>query len=157
MLDTCIWSQEGISEKCFTSAIQSNTPAYKVRVMKKRFAHHYVVFALLVGILANACGWAFNAQIVGHELDHAHHALSLDPAVHLDAHHHAEGNDDDHMDAATHLYLHAVGQYQPFFFMPPLIVPASSAIEILMAFVFANIPDSILDSPLRPPRSIPLA
>ncbi|ODT78376.1 MAG: hypothetical protein ABS69_07995 [Nitrosomonadales bacterium SCN 54-20] len=126
--------------------------------MKKCFVRHYVLFALLVGILANACGWAFNTKLVAHELDHAHHhVLSLDPAAHLDAHHHSEGNDDDHLDAATHLYLHAVGQYQPFFFMPPLIVPAFSAIEILMAFVLANIPDSILDSPLRPPRSISLA
>jgi hypothetical protein len=131
--------------------------------MKKRYLHH-VIFALLVGILTNACGWAFNADVYAHELDHAHHVLSLDPAAHLDAHHHdahhhdarqqAQANDDDYLDAATHLTLHAMGQYQPFFFMPPLIVPASGAVEVLTVFVPANIPDSVLDSPLHPPRSI---
>jgi hypothetical protein len=140
--------------------------------MKKRYLHH-VIFALLVGILTNACGWAFNADVFAHELDHAHHVLSLDPASHLHAHHEAhhheahhheahhheahqqaEANDDDHLDAATHLTLHATGQYQPFYFMPPLIVPASGAVEVLTVFVPANISDSVPDSPLHPPRNI---
>ena len=121
--------------------------------MKKRYLHS-VIFALLVGILTNACGWAFNGEIIAHELDHAHHAFSLDPVAHHQAHQQAEAYDDDGLDAATHLSLHAAGQYQPFFFMPPLTIPAFSAIEVLTVFVPATIPDSILDSPLHPPRSI---
>jgi len=121
--------------------------------MKKRYLHS-VIFALLVGILTNACGWAFNGEIVAHELDHAHHAFSLDPVAHHQAHQQAEAYDDNGLDAATHLSLHAAGQYQPFFFMPPLTIPAFSAIEVLTVFVPATIPDSILDSPLHPPRSI---
>lgn len=121
--------------------------------MKKRYLHR-VIFALLVGILTNACGWAFNAGVFAHELDHAHHVHSLDPVAHHAAHQQAEAYGDDGLDAATHLSLHAAGQYQPFFFMPPLIVPASDAIEALMVFVPATIPDSVPDSPLHPPRSI---
>ena len=124
--------------------------------MKKHYLHP-VIFALLVGILTNACGWAFNSEVFAHELDHAHHVHSLDPAAHLEAHHQTEADDEDHLDAATHLSLHAAGQYQPFFFMPPLILPASGAIEVLTVFIPATIPDSILDSPLHPPRSILVA
>jgi ABC-type cobalt transport system substrate-binding protein len=121
--------------------------------MKKRYLRH-IIFALLVGILTNACGWAFNADVFAHELDHADHVHSLDPVAHHEAHQQAEAYGDDGLDAATHLLLHAAGQYQPFFFMPPLIVPASGAIEVLTVFVPATITDSILDSPLHPPRSI---
>ena len=124
--------------------------------MKKRYLQP-VIFALLVGVLTNACGWAFNGEVFAHELDHAHHVHSLDPAAHLEAHHQTEADDEDQLDAATHLSLHAAGQYQPFFFMPPLIPPASGAIEVLTVFVPATIPDSILDSPLHPPRSILVA
>ena len=121
--------------------------------MKKRYLHS-VIFALLVGILTNACGWAFNGHFFAHELDHAHHVLALDPVAHHQAHQQAEAYDDGGLDAATHLSLHAAGQYQPFFFMPPLTIPAFGAIEVLTVFVPATIPDSILDSPLHPPRSI---
>ena len=62
-------------------------------------------------------------------------------------------NDDGHLDAATHLCLHAAGQYQPFFFTAPLIVPASIGMEVLALFVSDIIPESIPDSPLHPPRS----
>ena len=126
---------------------------YNLVGMKKRYIHS-VIFALVVGILTNACGWSFNAQVFAHELDHAHHVHSLNPVAHHEAHQQAEAYDGEGLDAATHLSLHAAGQYQPFFFMPPLLVPASGAIEVLTVFVPATIPDSVLDSPLHPPRSI---
>src|SRR5687768_3841331 len=125
--------------------------------MNKRRHIRSTMLVLFVCILTNAFGWAFNGEVFAHELDHEHHLLSLDPATHLEAHQQAAINDEGHMDAATHLCLHAAGQYQPFFFMPPLIVPALGAMEVLMVFVSANIPDSVLDSPLRPPRNIPFA
>ena len=40
-------------------------------------------------------------------------------------------NDEGHLDAATHLCLHAAGQYQPFFFTSPPFVPASAGVEAI--------------------------
>jgi hypothetical protein len=122
--------------------------------MNKRRHIHSIMLVLFVCILTNAFSWAFNGEVFAHELDHEHHVLSLDPAAHLEAHHHAAINDDGHMDAATHLCLHAAGQYQPFFLTAPLIVPASIGLEVLALFVSDIIPESIPDSPLHPPRSI---
>lgn len=122
--------------------------------MNKRRHIHSTMLVLFVCILTNAFGWAFNGEVFAHELDHEHHVLSLDPAAHLEAHQHAGINEDGHMDAATHLCLHAAGQYQPFFLTAPLIVPASVGIEVLALFVSDIIPESIPDSPLHPPRSI---
>jgi hypothetical protein len=121
--------------------------------MNKRFIHP-AIFVLYVSILTNAFGWAFNGEVFAHELDHEHHVLSLDPTAHLEAHHNAVLNDEDHLDAATHLCLHAAGQLQPFFFTAPLLVPAATGMEVLAVFVSVTIPESIPDSPLRPPRSI---
>ncbi len=111
------------------------------------------IFALLVSILTNAFGWAFNGEVFAHELDHEHHVLSLDPTAHLEAHQHALINDEGHLDAATHLCLHAAGQYQPFFFTPPPFVAASVGAEVLSTFVSIAFPESVPDSPLRPPRN----
>jgi hypothetical protein len=121
--------------------------------MSKRHHIYSVMLILFVTMLTNAVSWAFNGEVFAHELDHEHHVLSLDPAAHLEAHQHAAINEDGHLDAATHLCLHAAGQYQPFFFTPPLIVPTSIGMEVLAVFVSPIIPDSVLDSPLHPPRS----
>jgi hypothetical protein len=121
--------------------------------MNKRRHIYSVMLILFVTMLTNAFSWAFNGEVFAHELDHEHHALSLDPSAHLEAHQHAAINDDGHLDSATHLCLHAAGQYQPFFFTPPLIVPASIGMEAVAVFVSSVIPDSVLDSPLHPPRS----
>jgi hypothetical protein len=126
---------------------------YNLNIMSKRLPVYAILLLLFMSMTANAFGWVFNSKVLAHELDHIHHVLSPDPAAHLGAHHHGEA-DEDHLDAATHLSLHAAGQYQPFFFMPPLVVPASGATQVLMAFISAQIPDSVLDSPLHPPRSI---
>jgi hypothetical protein len=121
--------------------------------MSKRRHMYSVMLILFVTMLTNAFSWAFNGEVFAHELDHEHHVLSLDPAAHLEAHQHAAINDDGHLDAATHLCLHAAGQYQPFFFTPPLIVPASTGMEGLTLFISVIVPESIPDSPLHPPRN----
>jgi hypothetical protein len=122
--------------------------------MNKRRHIYPVMFVLFVSMMTNAFSWAFNGEVFAHELDHEHHVLSLDPAAHLEAHQQAVLNDDDHLDAATHMCLHAAGQYQPFFFTAPLVVPAAIGMEVLALFVSDIIPESIPDSPLHPPRSI---
>ena len=111
-----------------------------------------VMLLLLISMMTNAFGWAFNGEVFAHELDHEHHLLSLDPTAHLGAHQHAAINDEGHMDAATHLCLHAAGQYQPFFFIPPPFVPATTGVEPLIAFLPVIVPESIPDSPLHPPK-----
>jgi hypothetical protein len=120
--------------------------------MSKRRHIYSIIFVLLVSMLTNAFGWAFNGEVFAHELDHEHHVLSLDPTTHLEAHQHAALNDEDHLDAATHLCLHAAGQYQPFFFTAPPLVPPSAGAEALTAFISLIVPESIPDSPLHPPK-----
>lgn len=111
-----------------------------------------VMLTLVVSMLTNALGWAFNGEVFAHELDHEHHVLSLDPTAHLEAHRSALRNDEGHLDAATHLCLHAAGQYQPFFFTAPLAVPPALHAQALVAPVSASVPEAIPDSPLHPPR-----
>ncbi len=116
--------------------------------------HIYTVMLVLVlSMMANAFGWAFNGEVFAHELDHEHHMLSLDPAAHLEAHQHASINDDGHLDSATHLCLHAAGQYQPFFFTAPLVVPTVAGTDMPIVFIADTLPESVLDSPLHPPRN----
>ncbi|MDQ3185360.1 MAG: hypothetical protein M3Q16_02640 [Pseudomonadota bacterium] len=111
------------------------------------------MLVLFVSMLTNAFVWAFNGEVFAHELDHEHHVLSLDPAAHFEAHQLATFNDDDHLDAATHLCLHAAGQYQPFFFTALPLVPASVGMDALTVFVSVTVPESIPDSLLHPPRN----
>ena len=128
---------------------------YNLHDMKKRYLQP-VIFALLVGVLTNACGWGFNSEVFAHELDHAHHVHSLDPAAHLEAHHQTEADDEDHLDAGP-IYS-TCGRTISAIFLHAAIDPTRfGAIEVLTVFVPATIPDSILDSPLHPPRSILVA
>lgn len=121
--------------------------------MNKRPRINSIMFLLLISMMTNAFGWAFNGEVFAHELDHEHHLLSLDPAAHLEAHQQAAINDEGHMDAATHLCLHAAGQYQPFFFVLPPLVPAAVGAESPIVFLPAIAPESIPDSPLHPPKA----
>jgi hypothetical protein len=120
--------------------------------MKKRRTYP-ILLMLFVTLLTNAFAWGFNGEVFAHELDHEHHLLSLDPTTHLEAHQHAAINDEGHMDAATHLCLHAAGQYQPFFFIPPPLVPAAVGAESPIIFLSVIVPESIPDSPLHPPKA----
>ena len=122
--------------------------------MNRRRQTHSVIVMLFVCMMTNAFSWAFNGEVFAHELDHEHHVLSPDPLSQLKAHQQALASDESHPDAVTHLCLHAAGQYPPFFFTAPLIVPASTGMEIRAAFVSVVLPESIPDSLLRPPRVI---
>ena len=103
-------------------------------------------------MMTNAFGWAFSGEVFAHELDHEHPILSLDPMAHLNAHQHDSDKDSSQLDAATHLCLHASGQYQPFYFTAPLLVPASISSTTLVIFISDFIPDSVSEPPLRPPK-----
>lgn len=133
--------------------IQHCSLGIQFATMNKRLIHSVIV-VLCVSMLTNAFGWAFNGEVFAHELDHEHHVLSLDPTAHLEAHHQAVLSDDDHLDAATHLCLHAAGQYQPFFLNTLPLVPVSIGSGTLAAFVSVSIPESIPDSLFHPPRSV---
>lgn len=126
--------------------------------MRKRLTINSVILIFFVSMLTNTLGWSFNDKVFAHELDHHYHAalFTADPQKHLDLHH-ALG-DNGELDAATHLCLHAAGQYQPFFVNSPLLIMASVAeAEILTVFVSEIIPESIPDSLFRPPRKNPAA
>jgi len=105
------------------------------------------MFMMLTSMLTNAFGWAFSGEVFAHELDHEHPILSLDPTVHLKAHQHDSDKDSSQLDAATHLCLHASGQYQPFYFTALLLVPASVSSDILTVFISDFIPDSVSEPP----------
>ena len=107
---------------------------------------------MLAGVITNAFGWAFSGEVFAHELDHEHPILSLDPMAHLKAHQHDSDKDSSQLDAATHLCLHASGQYQPLYFTAPLFVPTSVSSDALTVFISGFIPDSVSEPPLRPPK-----
>jgi hypothetical protein len=117
-----------------------------------KFIRSYIMFMMLTSMLTNAFGWAFSGEVFAHELDHEHPILSLDPTVHLKAHQHDSDKDSSQLDAATHLCLHASGQYQPFYFTALLLVPSSVSSDILTVFISDFIPDSVSEPPLRPPK-----
>src|SRR4051794_39093587 len=98
--------------------------------MNRRLIHP-IMLVLFVSMLTNTFSWAFNDEVFAHELDHKHHVLSVDPMAHLEAHQHDLSSEDSTLDAATHLSLHAFGQYSPFFSNAPLLVPASIGMETL--------------------------
>lgn len=123
--------------------------------MHKRSVIHSVILIFVLSMLTNTLGWSFNDKVFAHELDHHYHAalFSADPQKHLDLHH-ALG-DNGELDAATHLCLHAAGQYQPFFLNAlVLILPSVAEARALIELVSTMIPESIPDSPFRPPREI---
>lgn len=106
-------------------------------------------------MLTNTLGWAYNEKVIAHELEHHYHAalLTADPQKHLDLHH-ALG-DNGELDAATHLCLHAAGQYQPFFLSSSFsLIPPVAQAGALAVYIPTLIPEPIPDSLFHPPRSI---
>ncbi|MDE2387721.1 MAG: hypothetical protein KGN35_01345 [Betaproteobacteria bacterium] len=123
----------------------------------RKFPAYPVIFMLIVSILTNGLSLSFRGEVFAHELDHIRQSLSADPATHLELHRNNVSWDGVDLDAATHLCLHSVGQYQPFFFHSFPLIPGVIAAEIIAVFISSFIPETIPDLPLRPPRSISIA
>ena len=117
----------------------------------RKFTVYPVILLLIVSMLTNGISMSFRTEVFTHELDHVYQVLSADPAKHLEMHRNVTW-DGIELDAATHLCLHSVGQFQPFFFhsfpkLPDIVVTEARAV-----FVSKAIPEIIRDTPLRPPR-----
>lgn len=106
------------------------------------------VFVLSVSLLTNAVAWAFHGEIFIHELDHQAQIIQVQTMQ--EDHQHDEFSDDKNLDLSTHICLSAV--YQPIFFTKLPVLDFITGKEILANFVPLHIPESFLDSPLRPPR-----
>ncbi len=106
------------------------------------------VFVLSVSLLANAVAWAFHGEIFIHELDHQAQILQVQTMQ--EDHQHVEFSDDKNLDLSTHICLSAV--YQPIFFTKLPVPEFITGKEIPANFIPLHIPESFLDSPLRPPR-----
>lgn len=119
----------------------------------RKYPVYPIILMLIVSILTNGLSLSFRGEVFAHELDHIHQALSANPATHLELHHGNVSRDGADLDAATHLCLHSVGQYQPFFFNSFPQIPDPIATESLAIFVSAFTPETIPDLPLRPPRN----
>lgn len=123
--------------------------------MRKQLTMNSIILIFFVSMLTNTLGWSFNDKVIAHELEHHYHAalFSADPQKHLDLHHTL--GDNGELDAATHLCLHAAGQYQPFFLNSSfLIMPLVAEAETFPVFLSAVIPEPIPDSLFHPPRNI---
>lgn len=118
----------------------------------RKFSASSVVFILVAIILANGIGISFKPEVFAHELDHVRQSLFSNPEIHLDAHRDSVVMDNAELDAATHLCLHAAGQYQPFYFLLITLMPPLEGREILTSRISLFLPDSVLESPYHPPR-----
>ena len=122
-------------------------------VLMSNPARRSVIFALLVSLLTSAFSWAFDGAVSAHELDHERHVLATDPASHLDLHRQSDPDGDADLDAATHLYMHAVGHLQPYFPRTEVLVALVTRPQLQARFIPAFCPDFVRDLPLRPPRT----
>ncbi len=109
---------------------------------------------LILILLANGIGISFATVAFAHEIDHVRHAHAPDLEKQFDAHSRCAFIDGAELDAATHLYLHVAGQYQPFYFIHLSLIPPLEYYKKLIAFIPLMLSDSILDSPYHPPRNI---
>ena len=115
---------------------------------------YLVIIVLIVTLLGNNLGISFKGEVFTHELDHIRQALSPNPELHLQAHQSNVPTDGKELDEATHLCLHAAGQYQPFYFIHISIPPLLVSNEKLTVYTPLVLPDSVLESPYHPPRKI---
>ncbi|WP_244073820.1 hypothetical protein [Nitrosomonas sp. PY1] len=83
-----------------------------------------------------------------HELDHQ--AMYIPMQTMGDSQQHIDFSDDKDLDLPNHICLSAV--YQPFFFTELPVLDFIIGKETLANFNPLSIPESFLDSPLRPPR-----
>lgn len=123
----------------------------------RKYPTHPLILMLIISILTNGLSLSFRGEVFAHELDHIRQSLSADPATHLELHQSNVAWDGVDLDAATHLCLHSVGQYQPFFFNSFPYIPGLIVTEAVTIFISSFIPETIPDLPLRPPRNISLS
>ncbi|MDP1558858.1 MAG: hypothetical protein Q8K59_04755 [Nitrosomonas sp.] len=122
--------------------------------MSKHLVINSVIVLLFVSLLTNAFGWTFHGEAFAQGLDDHQYTLSFTPVKEVELRQHNDMTDDKNLDFITHLCLHAAGQYQPFYFTLPPLLPAADGKEILAVFFPVTVPESVLDSPFRPPRNI---
>ncbi|SNX60090.1 hypothetical protein SAMN06296273_1549 [Nitrosomonas ureae] len=120
----------------------------------RKYPTHPLILMLIISILTNGLSLSFRGEVFAHELDHIRQSLSADPATHLELHQSNVAWDGVDLDAVTHLCLHSVGQYQPFFFNSFPHIPDLIITEAITVFISSFIPETIPDLPLRPPRNI---
>lgn len=120
--------------------------------MNKPLAARFIVLIFLVSMLANTFGWSFNSKIFTHELAHLHHGelFLIYPDKHLELHQTLDSTID--WDAATHLCLHAAGQFQPFYLYSALQIVTIATREVMVESVVNAFPESAPDPFFRPPR-----
>ena len=120
----------------------------------RKFSAYSLIFILIVTLLTNGIGISFKPEVFAHELDHVRQALSLNLETHLEAHRNSIFMEDMELDAATHLCLHAAGQYQPFYFIRITMIPPLEGKTSPIPHILLSLPDSILESPYHPPRAL---
>lgn len=120
--------------------------------MYRYFLANFVFFLLIVSLLANALGWAFHGEIFVHALENHPHTHFAAQSIHED-HQHKELSDETNLNPSAHICLNVA--YQPFFITKLPSVPLTAAgKEIPAKFTQPQLPESIIDSPFRPPRII---
>lgn len=120
--------------------------------MTKPLAARFIILTLLVSMLANTFGWSFNDKVFTHELSHLHHEklFLIYPDKHLELHQTLDGSME--LDVATHLCLHAAGQFQPFYLYLTLQITTIAVEEIMAASMTDAFQKLAPDPFFRPPR-----
>lgn len=120
--------------------------------MTKPLAARFIILTLLVSMLANTFGWSFNGKVFTHELSHLHHEklFLIYPDKHLELHQTLDGSME--LDVATHLCLHAAGQFQPFYLYLTLQITMIVVEEIMAASMTDAFQKLAPDPFFRPPR-----
>ncbi|MCB1935515.1 MAG: hypothetical protein KDF59_06205 [Nitrosomonas sp.] len=118
----------------------------------RKLPAHSIIIILVAVMLTNGISISFKPEVFAHELDHARQSLSSNPEMHIESHLNSVFMDGMELDAATHLCLHAAGQYQPFYFNLIATVPPFEGKEIIEPYILSFLPDSVQESPYHPPR-----
>lgn len=111
-----------------------------------------VCLLFIMTILTNMLGWSFNSKVYTHELEHLRYSelFTGNPENHRELH--RDLSDNGEIDAATHLCLHAAGQYQPFYFNPIItVIIVFTMLETTLVRVSCLLPEITLETFLRPP------
>lgn len=118
-------------------------PSYQINI---------VCLLFILTMLSNTLGWSFNSKVYIHELEHLRYSelFTANPESHRELH--RDLADIGELDAATHLCLHAAGQYQPFYYNPNIAVAiAPDRVGVAHISYSETLPEIILEAFLRPP------